>query len=86
MSPELETLDQLLGGELPIHVIRGLFADDKAFIRATLAMLEAGDIRLIRDDGSLVVPHEWENFVSAALEERSVGKFSITDQGARRIS
>jgi hypothetical protein len=46
MSLELETLDQLLGGDLTPAVVRGLFETDERFVRAVLAMLDAGEFRL----------------------------------------
>jgi len=39
MSPELETLDQLLGGPMPLPVIRRLYPDYRAFANGTLALL-----------------------------------------------
>ena len=45
-SPELETLDQLLGGDLPIGVIRGFYESEERFCRASMAMLRDGHIRL----------------------------------------
>ena len=33
MSPELETLDQLLGGALALAIIRGCYPDHDRFVR-----------------------------------------------------
>jgi len=33
MTPELETLDQLLGGDLSLAIVRQLYSDDEAFKR-----------------------------------------------------
>ena len=68
MSPELETLDQLLGGDLPIAVIRGLFDDDSHFAHAVEAMLCEMEIRLLTryrsgngETFSSLSQRKWEN-------------------------
>ena len=40
MSPELETLDQLQGGDLLLSVIRGLFLDHDSFVRGVAGVLD----------------------------------------------
>ena len=52
MSPELETLDQLEGGNLPLPIVRGIFREESRFVRAIEAMLEAGEVRLLDSDGA----------------------------------
>jgi hypothetical protein len=77
MSPELETLDQLSGGDLPLTVIRGLFPDEERCTRAILAMLKAGELRLWTE---VEVPrYRWRDALSGE------GRLSITDAGLRRI-
>jgi hypothetical protein len=49
MSPELETLDQLLGGDMPLAVVCGLFDNGERFARSVAAMLHAGEVRLYVD-------------------------------------
>ena len=51
MSPELETLDQLLCEALPLRTIRGLFPTTEAFNTAMQWMLSCGDVRLFDDKG-----------------------------------
>jgi hypothetical protein len=41
-SPELETLDQLLGGDLPLTTIRELYPNDAAFLQGVLGLLKSG--------------------------------------------
>ena len=52
MSLELETLDQLLGGQMPVAVIRLIFPSDERFQQAMLGLLAGGDIELV-DGGNL---------------------------------
>ena len=82
MSSELETLDQLMGGDLPATVIRDLFPDDGSFIRAIEAMLEAGEIRLFGPDIGDVP--KWQR---RGILTNSPGsaRLAITDIGGRRI-
>jgi hypothetical protein len=84
MSPELETLDQLLGGSLPLPVIRGLFDDDGRFVGAVTAMLDAGEVRLLAGDGYEVPRWQWRELL-ADRGEQTVARLDITRAGARRI-
>jgi hypothetical protein len=88
MSPELETLDQLLGGELPLFVIRPLFSDDERFLRGILALLNAGDITIRDDMGAAVANWQWrERFddqnINASMPRLTI---AITEQGAKRLA
>jgi hypothetical protein len=80
MSAELETLDQLDGGDLPLKVVRTFFKDEASFQKGVLGLLRAGDIRLSLD-GTEVPKWRWQQ----ALSEQNV-KASLTDQGAKRIA
>lgn len=42
MSPELETLDQLAGGDMPLSLIHGLYPDDAGFICGLSGLLKGG--------------------------------------------
>ena len=82
MSPELETLDQLLCSDLPVFVIRKLYDDDTQFRSAILAMLSAGEIRLLTNDRVELPKWEW----STALDSRTDSlRLQITETGAHRI-
>jgi hypothetical protein len=87
MSPELETLDQLLGGKLPLVAILKLYPDQQAFQRGVVGLLCAGDVRLSAVD-EVEVP-AWrrrELFVEGAVvKELDRLYLAITEQGARRI-
>lgn len=86
MTPELETLDQLLCGDLPLKVIQELYPDADHFRRAVLGLLSCGDVRLLSMDQSEVPTWRWrELFVEGAVvDELPSLKLSITPQGARR--
>lgn len=84
ISPELEVLDQLLGGPKPLAVIRRVFESDDHFRRALLAMLYAGDIRLLRDERTEVRSWEWQSMLSDP-RQWSDHRLSLTDQGLHRI-
>ena len=89
MSPELETLDQLLSGDLGLNVICALFGDNTAFVRAVSAMLQAGEVRLLTSDGLDVPRRRWSEVLVGASasgnEEKADLKLSITEAGARRV-
>jgi hypothetical protein len=86
MSPELETLDQLMGGDLPLAIVRGFFDDDSRFTRALLAMLDAGEVRLLATDGTELPRWRWRQVLSAAVGEtdNTGALLSVTEAGARR--
>lgn len=83
--PELETLDQLCGGPMPLAVIRQLFEGDDRAYRAILAMLHDREVLLFRGD-DFEVP-DWERDQLLSDPRRWEGyRLSITDAGARRLT
>jgi hypothetical protein len=87
MTPELETLDQLLGGDLPLRVIRDLYPDADRFKRGVLGLLSCGDVRLLDTDKSEVPAWRWRELFAegAVVSDLEWLKLSITTQGARRV-
>jgi hypothetical protein len=87
MSPELEILDQLVGGDLPLTVIRGLFGDDERFVRALLAMLDAGEVQLLAADGTEFARWQWRAVLipSSFTTAMNGSRVAITKVGGRRI-
>jgi hypothetical protein len=83
MSPELETLDQLLCGDFPLSLIRSLFAEEQRFVRGVLAMLATGEVRLLDSDCAEVPRWQWQEVLKAASTSHYL---SITDLGAHRIA
>jgi hypothetical protein len=86
MSPELETLDQLCGCDMPIAIIRRVFNDDEHFIRAITAMLTTGDIQLF-DNGKEIPNWDQTNRLRVVIANDSKCELmlSVTKQGARRV-
>jgi hypothetical protein len=87
-SPEVETLDQLLGGDLSLTIIRRLYPDDPSFLRGVHALLQCGDANLLATDQTPIPKWRWRQlFVEGkALEESNQLTLSLTDHGCQRIS
>jgi hypothetical protein len=84
MAPELETLDRLSAHAVPVSVVRQVFDADRHFQRAILAMLYAGDIRMVDLNGNEVRNWEWQ----IVLNDRAAWRdflLNLTEQGAKRI-
>ena len=58
-SPELETLDQLLGGDLTLDVIRRVWSDDARFLLGVKGLVSSGDVQLLTRDGGEVPTWRW---------------------------
>lgn len=87
MSPELETLDQLLGGELTLRIIANGYPDAYAFMRGVHSLLSGGDVRLLTNDGIEVRAGQWRDlFIEGMVMEKLDSlKLGLTKRGARRI-
>jgi len=88
MSPEMETLDQLLGGELRLTVILPLYPDQTSFLQGLFGLLSSGDVSLQTTDKMDVPEHRWNQLFrdGTLLNELERFQLKITPQGARRIS
>jgi hypothetical protein len=88
MSPELETLDQLLGSDLLLVIVLRLYPDTAAFKRGVLGLITGGDVWLLTIDDAEVPAWRCRGlFEGAALmHEMEHMKLRITPQGARRIA
>lgn len=82
MSPELETLDQLLGGDMPLPVIRSLFESDAKFVAGISALLRAGEVKLLSADETIP---KWRWSEVLAVPE-SQFRLAITVLGVQRIA
>lgn len=87
MSPELETLDQLLGGDLPLVVIATLYPTPEAFDKGIQGLLSSGDVLLFDSDGNQIPAWQWREVFSPSLQTGQVIRFRlrITPKGAKRI-
>jgi hypothetical protein len=88
MSPELEVLDQLLGGDLPLRLIRRIVDDDARFVEAVLALLRSGDVCLLGPDGNAVPSRQWRDELTAAISDGDADshRLDITAQGVQRVA
>jgi hypothetical protein len=88
MSAELETLDQLLGGELCLVVIRNLYQDADAFRRGVFGLLSSGDVSLLIVDETIVPSWRWRELFVDGTVMNDLGNLNlkITVKGARRIA
>jgi hypothetical protein len=88
VSPELDTLDQLQGSNMPLSVVRLVFQDDSRFASSIHEMLLCGDVCLRKKKrGDLIPPWRWRELFSdsAWLGEQSRLLLELTEQGARRV-
>lgn len=85
MSPELETLDQLLGGDMPLRVLRGVYPDQSSFERGISGLLVGGDVVLTSADGTETPPWKWKQIL-VSIGSLQAYRLSLTEQGRRRIT
>ena len=87
-SPEMETLDQLLGGDMPLTVIRGIYPDEASFLRGVLALLSSGDVRLLTQDNSETPPWRWRELFEEGRVIHDLKEFRLTvsPRGAQRVT
>jgi hypothetical protein len=87
-SAEMETLDQLLGGEMRLNIIRQVYDSDDAFMRGTLGLLQSGDVKLFDESHTEVPRWRWrplfeQGEVLSALESFTL---DVTETGAAKVS
>lgn len=81
MSPELVTLDELQGGDMAVAAVRRLYPSDEQFLKAVLAMIVDGEIRLAVS-GEDVPPWWRAEILRNPLPETLL---AITQKGCRRM-
>jgi hypothetical protein len=83
----LETLDQLLGGEMPLRVMRRVFRNDDNFLEGIAALVRAGDI-VLRSEGEEVPRWRLRELFDqrGILSELEGFTLDLTKQGAGRIA
>jgi hypothetical protein len=88
VTPELEVLDQLLGGDMPLDVLARLFPDTGRFAHAFSKMIQAGEVRLADATGKPIPLWRFQeldrsgDLVAAAVTIR----VSVTEVGAKRVA
>jgi len=88
MIPELETLEQILDDDLPLSIVRGFFDDGRRFRCAIAAMLDAGEVRLLTEDGAEVPCWRWREVLGegANLQSSETTRLGITALGVKKVS
>jgi hypothetical protein len=84
VSPELETLDQLLGGNMLLSQIRALYPDGARFARGLSGLLHAGEVRLLAEDSTELPQWRWREVLANPDSLEGV-RVDITGAGVRRI-
>jgi hypothetical protein len=87
MSLELEVLDQLEGGDMPLSVVASLFPDEAHARRAIAALIAAGEVSLLAAEGAAVTPWQLRELERqpASWRADTWHRLALTDAGARRI-
>jgi hypothetical protein len=87
MSAELETLDQLAGGDLRLTIVRQFYSDDDAFTQGVLGLLSCGDARMLGTDGAEVPDWRWQELFgnNRVLTQLDTFVLTITEQGAKKV-
>jgi hypothetical protein len=87
-SPELESLDQLLGGDLRLKVIAKLFPSQAAFGLGVLGLLSCGDVILMTLDGGQIPHWRWRELFSdgTVFQQLDGLQLRITSQGPRKVA
>ena len=65
MTPELEVLDQLVGGDLTLAVIADLFPDQDRCRQAIGAMLKAGEVCILDAQGQALAAWRYRELEDA---------------------
>lgn len=86
MSPELETLDQLLGGDMLLTIIYGLFPNHEHFCKAIVAMVQDGEVYLQATDGTEIPFWSLRLLLMKDITMLEGIRITITDKGAARIA
>jgi hypothetical protein len=86
LSPELETLDQLLGGDLRLEVVAQFFPSHEEFEMGVIGLLSCGDIVLLAGD-EVVPSWRWKELLTRenVPAETEFLSLRITTQGVRKI-
>jgi len=82
MSPELETLDQLQGGELHLSIVATLFPSTAAFRRAVMGLLSCGDVILKTNQGRQLPRWEWERLFAKDVSQEEFNELKLLDHFA----
>jgi hypothetical protein len=87
MSLELEVLDQLEGGDMPLSVLASLFPDEAQARRAIAALVTTGEVSILDAAGTVIAPWQLRELERQPNSWRAETQYRLrlTDTGARRI-
>lgn len=87
LSPELETLDQLAGGDLSLAVVASFYPGLEGFKKGVLGLLGEGDVVLLDSEGRDVPQWRWRELFSEAGLTQALREFRlrITPQGGKKV-
>lgn len=87
-SPELETLDQLLGGDMPVSVIARVFPSSESCREGLLGLLHEGDVILLNAHDEETRQWQWRELFSTSdwLQRLSTYRLRVTAQGAKKVA
>lgn len=90
MNPELDFLDQLPGGNMPLAVLLRLIPSIARARHAIHALLAGDEIRLIGTDGAQLQPWQWQALSRASDSDwrRAAADLTVTltPKGAERVA
>jgi len=88
LSPELETLDQLLAGDMSLAVIASLYLTPDACKKGILGLLHEGDVVLLDSERTEVPQWQWRQLFSTSRLQEDLRNFRlrITSQGAKKLA
>jgi len=76
-APELETLDQLIGSDMPLTVIATLYSTAEAFHQGVQGLLSCGDVLLMDADGNAVPEWRWREIFAPGVPTQQLGQFRL---------
>ena len=84
----METLDQLIGADFTLSVIRGFYPSDISFLKGVHGLLSGGDVRLLMLNHEEVPQWRWRELFTAgkALKQLDDLMLQVTEQGAGRVT
>jgi hypothetical protein len=87
MSLELEVLDQLEGGDMPLSVLASLFRDEAHALHAIAALVTTGEVCILDPAGTVLAPWQMRELELQPSSWRAATQYQLrlTAAGARRI-
>lgn len=85
-SPEMDTLEQLCGGNMSLKVVLKIYPDTASFISGTYGALKAGYVRLLENNEEVPEWRQRELFEKGeVLETLDILTLELTAMGIKHI-